>query len=180
MDKLKVYVAGKISPSSVFGTPHWRDGFCQELSEKSGIRLENLDPTKDDAEFPSDESDPKQVFGRNAAMIKSADLVIVNLTDDISVGGSQEMLIAKYFMKPLLAIAKKGGKFNKEEKEIFGKKYAHWKEPFVVVPSDAVVENIDEAAEFIKLFFSHAGKRISKEIAFIDDAVEHYEKKRMK
>jgi len=43
---IKVCIAGKVSPNSVFGTSNWRDGFCQQLSEKSGHKIINLDPTK--------------------------------------------------------------------------------------------------------------------------------------
>src|SRR3989344_8270600 len=121
MDKLKVYVAGKVSPNSIFGTHDWRDSFCGRLSEIIGIKIINLDPTKSDKMFDLDENNTRLIFGRDCYMIKSADLVIVNLTDDISVGGSQEMLIAKYFSKPLLGIAKREGLFIMSKYELAGK-----------------------------------------------------------
>src|SRR3989338_8964583 len=139
--QLKIYVAGKVSPSSSFGTPFWRGEFCKELEAKSGIKITNLDPTS----RKTMNFDPEMIFGRDAFFIKNADLVIVNLTDDISIGGAQEMLIAKYFSKPLLGIARKGGKFADPEKEEYGRKI-NFIHPFAHVPCDAIVNDIDEAA----------------------------------
>jgi len=175
MKKLKVYVAGKVSKDSVFGTSNWRDQFCKELSDKSGFEIINLDPTKSYDDFNLDEGNSKLVVGRDCFMIKSADLVIVTLTDDISVGGSQEMLIAKYYSKPLVGIAPKGGKFNKHEKKILGKVYKNWIHPFVYTTCDSIVEDIDSAADFIKKFFSGSDKKI-KNLSILDKNMEYYEK----
>lgn len=150
MENIKVYIAGKVSPQSVFGTHAWRDKFCEDLSKKSGHNIINLDPTKSSPDFFLNEKDYKLIVGRDCFMINSADLVIVNLTDDISVGGSQEMLIAKHFKKPLIGIAPIDGKFNKKEKEILGRKYKDYIDPFVNISCDRVVENIDELAKLIK------------------------------
>ncbi len=174
MKKLKVYIAGKVSPDSVFGRHDWRDEFCTKLTELSGFDFVNLDPTKANENFNLDENNDLLIFGRDCFMIKSADLVIVNLTDDISVGGSQEMLIAKYYKKPLVGIAPKGGKFYKEEKEILGKVYKNWKHPFVSVPCDTIVEDISGVVEFIKDFFSQANPS-PKDIAILDEALKYYE-----
>ncbi len=174
MKKLKVYVAGKVSKESVFGTEFWRDDFCKELSEKTGFEIMNLDPTKSHENFDLDENNSNFIFGRDCFMVKSADLVIVNLTDDISVGGSQEMLIAKYFKKPLLAIASKEGKFVKSEKRIYGKVYKDWVHPFVDVICDKIVHNIDEASEWIVEFFIKKGKGKVKDISLIEENMKYY------
>lgn len=173
MKKLKVYIAGKVSPDSVFGRHDWRDEFCTTLTELSGFEFVNLDPTKSQDNFNLDENNDLLIFGRDCFMIKSADVVIVNLTDDISVGGSQEMLIAKYYKKPLVGIAPKGGKFYKEEKEILGRVYKNWKHAFVSVPCDQVVEDITGVANFIKDFFSHSDI-VPKGIEILDEAVNYY------
>lgn len=46
MKSLKIYVAGKVSKESVFGTHYWRDGFVKKLEELSGVKLVSLDPAK--------------------------------------------------------------------------------------------------------------------------------------
>lgn len=170
--QLKVYVAGKVSPNSVFGTHDWRDAFCSILQKKSGFSIVNLDPTKEGEDFQIDETNSDLKFGRDAYMISISDFVIVNLTDDISVGGSQEMLIAKYFHKPLIGIAPLEGKFRKKEAIIRGKKFPNWTHPFVAPVCDTVVETIEEAAREIQLFVQH--KKAAKDISLIDRLVSEY------
>src|SRR3954464_2822142 len=124
---LKIYVAGKVSKNSHFGRHDWRNQFVAELEEISGRGLISLDPTKSDVL----QTDPELTFGADAFMIASSDVVIVYLSDDISVGGSQEILVAKYFKKPVIGLAPFGGKFNGSTKEYFGKIVEDYKDPFV-------------------------------------------------
>ncbi len=176
MKKLRVYVAGKVNPNSVFGTSNWREGFCAELSKISGFEIINLDPTKN-AYYPNiNENDPDLVFGRDSFLISKSDIVIVQLTDDISVGGSQEMLIAKYFSKPLIGIAKRNGKFVKDVKIIQEKKYQDYIAAFVAVPCDAIVENIEQAAQAIQKIVSNPQQKIPNLQTLLDDTIKHYSK----
>lgn len=167
MKSIKIYVAGKVSPDSFLGS-FWREEFCKQLEEKGGVKIVNLDPTS----RKSMPFDANMVFGRDSFFIKNSDLVIVNLTDDISVGGSQEMLIAKYFKKPLLGIAKEGGKFVNKNFNDFGR-IVNFVHPFVFVPCDAIVNDIDEAAEWIKNHFSW---NEAKDMGCIDESIEYYMK----
>src|SRR3989338_5891113 len=172
---LKIYVAGKVSPNSVFGTHDWRDTFCRVLEEKTGLSLYNLDPTKTPKITEWDENDSTLVFGRDCFMISQADIVVVYLTDDISVGGSQEMLIAKYFQKPLIGLAPLNGKFNKDQKEIGGRQYINWKDPFVATTCDRIAGNIDEVALAISDFLASSYK--SKDVSIITQNMEYYKNK---
>lgn len=165
---LKVYIAGKVSKDSVFGTSHWRDAFCEELEKKIGQKVINLDPTRTGISKVLDEKDYQAVVGRDCFLIQNADVVIVNLTNDISVGGSQEMLIAKYFKKPLIGIAPLGGKFRKPEKEIYGKVYNDYTDPFVYMSCDRVVEDLDELATVVQ------GIDSAKQIGLLDEATQYY------
>lgn len=101
---MKLYIAGKVSKESQFGTHHWRDNFVNTLSELSGMKLTHLDPLA----YETTPYDPQTVFDKDCWLINQADCVIVYLSDDISVGGSQEMLIAKYLGKPLIGYAPRG------------------------------------------------------------------------
>ncbi len=168
-------MSGKVSTNSVFGTHDWRDKFCQQLAKLSGQTIINLDPTKSNSDLSLDANNPELIFGRNCFMIKLADLVIVNLTDDISVGGSQEMLIAKYYDKPLVGIAPLGGKFHKKEKELFGNTYQNWMEAFVAIPCDKVAEDLAEIAEFINIDMRLAEFK-AKTLQVIDESVDNYAK----
>lgn len=146
MKPLKIYVAGKVSKDSVFGTHHWRDKFCNNIEELSGRKLINLDPLKTGKQHNS----PEDIFRADVALINECDVVIVYLSDDISVGGSQEILIAKYFRKLVIGLAPKGGKFNGASKEMLGKIVENYKDPFVFTTCDVVVEDIEQVADVIR------------------------------
>lgn len=163
---MKIYVAGKVSKNSVFGTHDWRDGFCEELEKLSGIQLERHDPTKSTI----NQGDPMLVFGFDSYLISKSDVMVVYLSDDISVGGSQEILIAKYFKIPVIGFARHGGKFNGSDKEYFGKIYKNYHDPFVFTSCDIVCETIEEVANSLKTI-----KEIeTKTLDIIPKAVDYY------
>jgi hypothetical protein len=162
----KVYVAGKISKASVFGTHDWRDNFCTELERMSGLRVENLDPTKTGA----DQRDSLLVFGADSYLISQSDVVIVYLSDDISIGGSQEILIAKYYKIPVIGLARHGGKFNGADKEYFGKIVKDYKDPFVFTTCDVVCKTIEEVAEALKKLETIRPKTLD----IIPESVDYY------
>ena len=172
--ELNVYIAGKVSKESVFGTHHWRDAVCEQLAKISGHDIINLDPAKDSQNVSLDESNGQLIFGRDCYMIKNADIVIVMLTDDISVGGSQEMLIAKYFHKSLIGIAARGGKFVKDEKEMRGKMFKNWIHPFVLIPCDVLVNSVEEAGEYLRTWQANTSASV-KDLSIIDQSIAYYE-----
>ncbi|MDB5175507.1 MAG: hypothetical protein JWM81_365 [Candidatus Saccharibacteria bacterium] len=143
---IKVYVAGKISKESAFGTHYWRDDFCTRLEKLSGLTLDMQSPV----DATVDQNDAELVFGRDSFLISKSDVMIVYLSDDISVGGSQEILIAKYFKVPVIGLAKHGGKFNGSDKEYFGTIVKNYKDPFVFTTCDVVCESIEAVAEALK------------------------------
>lgn len=163
---IKVYVAGKVSKDSVFGTHDWRDNFCKELEELSGGRLKNLDPTK----LEIDQANTKLVFGADSYLISTCDVLIVYLTDDISIGGSQEILIAKYFKKPVIGLAPHGGKFNGADKEYFGTTFKNYKDPFVFTTCDIVCKTIEELAVALK----NLNTIEVKSLDILNESIEYY------
>lgn len=171
MANIKAYVAGKISKDSVFGTHDWRDAFCAELGRLSGLRIENLDPTK----TGTDQSDSRLVFGADSYLISQSDVLIAYLSDDISIGCSQEVLIAKYYKVPVIGLARHGGKFNGADKEYFGKIVRNYKDPFVFTTCDVVCKTIEELADALKNL-----KRIQpKSLEIIPESVHYFLSKRV-
>jgi 8-oxo-dGTP pyrophosphatase MutT (NUDIX family) len=169
---LTLYVAGKVSGNSSFGTERWRDELCRRLSAATGMNVTHLDParTRDGRSLP--ETDPKAIFGRDCFLISKADLVLVCLSDDISVGGSQEMLIAKYYGKPLVGLAARGSKFIKDSFTLNGTTHRNWVHPFVSVPCDVVLHDFNELVSYLKLRWG--SESIFKSLSVIDDAVGYY------
>lgn len=160
---MKIYIAGKVSKDSQFGKHHWRDEFCAQLASLSGLQLQNLDPIK----VEQGAMGPQEIFAKDCQLIARADVFVVYLSDDISVGGSQEMLIARYLHKPVIGFAPKGGKFNGATREMFGKTIEDYKDPFVFTTCDQVCGTIEEVAETLKSAVSIR----SSGLAIIDDAL---------
>ncbi|MFA6512326.1 MAG: hypothetical protein WCV86_04360 [Patescibacteria group bacterium] len=174
--QLKLYIAGKVSPNSHFGTHDWRDAFCVELEKKTGLEIKNLDPAKSQSDLFLDENNSKLMVGRDSYMIRMADVILVNLTDDISVGGSHDMLIAKYYKKYLIGLAPKEGKFNKSVTTLGEREYKNWIHPFVLETCDALVEDIDQLAVCLKEFIEVPPTEI-KDIDIFEQARQYYEEK---
>lgn len=145
---IKLYVAGKVSKDSIFGKHDWRDEFCAELEKLSQLQIKNLDPTKTGVY----QGNPELVFGADCDLISQSDVVVVYLSDDISVGGSQEILIAKYFKVPVIGLARHGGKFHGHDKEYADHTVENHRDPFVFSTCDVVCKTVEEvAAELIRL-----------------------------
>ncbi|QQS65219.1 hypothetical protein IPO96_01535 [Candidatus Saccharibacteria bacterium] len=83
-------------------------------------------------------------------------------------GGSQEILIAKYLGKPVIGFAPYGGKFNGCEKEMDGKIIQNYKDPFVFSTCDVVCGTIEEVAQAVK----GIDKLVPKTLSIIDKALE--------
>lgn len=164
MKSIKVYIAGKVSKESVFGTHHWRDEFCKTVSDLSKRELISLDPLAAQRGI----LDPNEIFNKDVKLINKCDLVIVYLSDDISVGGSQEIVIAKYLKKPVIGFAPYGGKFNGSQKEMLGLTIKNYKDPFVFSTCDMVCGTIEEVADAVKEF-----EKINiKTLSIIDEALQ--------
>src|SRR5438105_717639 len=110
MKPIKIYVAGKVSNDSVFGTHDWRDKFLDSVTALSGQKFINYDPIK--KYDITGVRDPYRVFSGDVFLISKVDVVVVYFSDDVSVGASQEVLIAKYFNKAVIGLAPKGGRLN--------------------------------------------------------------------
>lgn len=162
-----LYISGKVSKDSSFGKENWRDEFVSTISKLSGLRLSHLDPLayENDKEY-----DPQFVFDKDCALINKADCVVVYLSDDISVGGSQEMMIAKYLNKPLIGLAPRGGKFNCDKKMVAGRNVDNFIDPFVFATCDVVCGSTEEVAEALKALPKPKG------ITIIDKGIVRFEK----
>jgi nucleoside 2-deoxyribosyltransferase len=161
---MKLYIAGKVSKDSAFGTHHWRDEFCAQLAELSGLQLEHLDPLAEEVGM----TDYRQIFAKDCQLINQADVFVVYLSDDISVGGSQEILIARYLKKPVIGFAPHGGKFNGGSREMFGQVVQNYQDPFVFSTCDVVCGTLAEVAKAL----TTATSMQTTGLEIIDQAVE--------
>jgi nucleoside 2-deoxyribosyltransferase len=173
MSSVKLYIAGKIIPNSPYTSgPAWRDSLASELSCLTQYSIVNLDPRKFSSDSLNDQGNSRLIYGRNNYLISRADIVLVNLTDDISVGGSQEMLIAKYYQKPLIGLAPRGGKFNAEVKIVLGKEVHNYIDPYVFCSCDYIAEDIFGVAALIVTIVTSSPP--VKSLTFLEDVTDYY------
>jgi hypothetical protein len=169
---LKVFFSGKINPLSKAAAPYWRQAMVWKLNGLlGGQNVADVCLVEHRNKFLIEQNIPVEaLFGQTCFYIQHADVLVVNLTDDISIGGSQEMLIAKQFGKPVIGIAPRGGKFNKLKYELGGKTYWNWLHPFVGALCDVVVHNVEELAVVLDDFESVPCSGLQA----VDDAITYY------
>lgn len=148
----------------------WKVEYKEKLSVIPNIQFTDGDEWKD-------ETRPLELVGHDLNLIKTADVVIVNAETKLGAGTAQEMVVAKYFKRPVITVLPKDTHHRKSNVVFSGTKIDDWIHPFILTFSDAVLENVDKCAEWIQNFSKEPGAKI-KDIAVIDEAVTAYQKSR--
>ena len=166
---LKIYLVGSI-PKGDDDRKNWKDWkveYKEKLSQISDVKFTDGDAWRD-------ETKSLQLVGHDAYLIKTADIVIVNSEKKLGAGTAQEMVIAKYFSRPIISIIPKNTPHRKLNIVFDGTKIDDWIHPFVLTFSDLVVENIDDCIEWIKEFNKNPESKKIKDITIIDKAINSY------
>lgn len=116
------------------------------------------------------------VVGHDVWTVKNADIVIVDARDKVGAGTAQEMIMAKYFKRPLVAVIPKETHHRKSNLTFNGVMIADWVHPFLDVTSDYVAANVDDAIDWIKKYSEGAIKKRIKDIGVIEAAIARFEK----
>ncbi|MDH4330531.1 MAG: hypothetical protein OEV93_03190 [Candidatus Moranbacteria bacterium] len=166
---MKIYLAGSVpkSKEEIEKFVNWREGYKKVL--KKYFDCECVNPFVRDI----DETDLFGVFGFDCGLMKDCDLVVVNASDKLGAGTAQEMVIAKYFKKPVVTILPKNTYQRRSNVEINGKVVKEWMHPFVFSFSDFIIEDIEEIGD-VKEKISNTK---IKTIEVIDEAIEYFESK---
>jgi len=158
-----IYLAGYIPKGDEEAKTfdNWRARYQQVLEQAFDATF--IDP---EAEHP-DEGDAMSVVGSDSKHIQSSDLVVVYAEEQLGVGTSQEMVIAKYFKKPVITVLPKDT-FHRRSNIMFnGTAIDDWVHPFIRVFSDFVVESVNDILALRDNITSVA----VKDISIIDEAI---------
>lgn len=167
---MKAYFAGKIPKGDeISQQPDWRVELVVALNAQGAV-VEMVTPEN----RALDESDSLAVFGHDCSLIKKADLVIVNADQKLGVGTAQEMLIAKYFSKPVLTLLPIDTHHRRRNLRMFDVVIPDWKHPFIVSTSDVVFDDVHQLRDFIARGGVSELQGNIKGIKIIDTAIEHY------
>ncbi|MEK7173190.1 MAG: hypothetical protein AAB723_04200 [Patescibacteria group bacterium] len=145
----------------------WRSRYKQSLCKF--FDADFIDPYHRDL----DESDFLAVVGQDCKHIKESSLIIVNAEEKLGVGTAQELVIAKYFKKPVISVLPKDTHHRRSNVFFHGKVVEDWIHPFIFTFSDFIVESVDEIEKIkAKIFSTNV-----KDISVIDEAVRYIDSK---
>jgi hypothetical protein len=168
-ESYKIYLSGKVRKSTQIPDVYdWRDFYVRNITRKD---IQLLTP-----EYIEEDNSKRQlIFGRDCKLIQLSDLVLVNGTEQLGAGTAQEIMVAKYFKKPVLIVLPINSHHRKSSLVTFQGTIEDWISPFIFETTDFIAESHDAAILFIndieKLVFS---KNI-KDITVIDKAQRAFE-----
>jgi hypothetical protein len=153
----------------------WRNEFKKKLKEKlKNIDISFVDPTN----RPDIIKDSYAIFTRDMYLTSNCNLIVVEASSKTGIGVGVEMLIAKMNSIPVVSVVPKNSYYRAMDKHLKGKlskeQRDRWIHPFMLSLSDAVVENLDEAAKWISEHLKE--KKKIKDISIINDAIKYYRK----
>ncbi len=166
---MKIYLAGSVpkGDEEVKNFDDWRSRYKKSL--QNFFDADFIEPYHKDL----DESDFLAVVGQDCRHIKESSLVIVNAEAKLGVGTSQELVIAKYFKKPVVVVLPKETYHRRSNVNFHGKIVEDWIHPFIFTFSDFIIENIDEIEKIKDKIFSFS----IKDISIIDEAICYIDSK---
>ena len=169
---MKIYLAGSVPKGDKEKETFfdWRKEYKKRLSSIND--LEFIDPI----DVSKYEWDPFLVFGGDCSYIKESDLVLVYAEEKIGTGTSQEMLVAKYFRKPVITVLPKDTHHRRSNINFEGRLLKDWIHPFIFSTSDLIVENVENAVPWIEEYMKDPISKKIKDMTTIDSAIEGFKK----
>lgn len=163
---MRIYLAGSIPKGDEEAKKfnNWREGYKKILA--NFFDADFIEPYNSRL----DESDSLAVVGHDCGQIKNCDLVIVNAEEKLGAGTAQELVISKYFGKPVISVIPKNTHHRRLNAVFNGKTVDDWIHPFIFTFSDYVVENPNEIEKIKDELFS----KKAKDISVIDEAISHF------
>lgn len=169
MTEIAIYFAGSIKKGHEEDSS-WNADSIQKLQNTLiPLQVKVLNP----AHRKDDLSDQLSVFGRDMYQVFLSDFVIVDAIDRRGLGVGAEMMWAKLHQIPVITLAPKDTHYNKTRTTLLDQEIENFIHPFVENLSDAIVEDLQEAALWIKEFMSSDNLSV-KDFSSIQKAMRHY------
>jgi hypothetical protein len=171
MSELKVAILGSIPKGDQEreGWIDWKTEYMEKIKEVvPSARFLHGD-------LIGDQVGSELVVGHDLWIIKNADVVVVSAAAKIGAGTAQEMVLAKYFRKPLVSVVPKDTHHRRSKVVFHGVTVSDWIHPFIEISSDFIAENVDECATWINVHLEEFGD--VKTLAVFDQAISSFEEK---
>lgn len=163
-----IYLAGSVpkSDEEIARDGDWRVGISEKLLEiDPGLML--FDPRNNN----SRRNDPKGVFGATCGFVRDADLTIIHVSDRMGPGTAQEMIVAKYYHKPVILILPRDTHHRRSNVSYEGKVLEEWIHPFLHETADVIIESVNDVQSALEKIESIE----IKDVSCVDDAIAYYE-----
>lgn len=153
MARHMVYLSGSIPKSKEARDTYidWRTQFMDE-AKKQKLAIVGINPNI----FTYDMMPIPYFYGRDVHMIFLSDVIVVNAQEKIGIGTAQELLIAHYYKKPVIAIAPNPSHYVKYI-DTPKQKHLHYTHPFLTSSASLIVGSYGEAVRALKEHY--AGKK---------------------
>jgi hypothetical protein len=125
----------------------------------------------------SDKEGAEAVVGHDLYLIKHADIAIVHAASKIGAGTAQEILMAKQFNKPVIAVIPKDTHHRKSNVVFHGTLIEDFINPFLFISTDYVAENIEDAIIWIKNYSKNPQEIKIKDFSVMEQCVDTFTKK---
>lgn len=170
MSKVKIVLLGSLPKGDLVRNDwkDWKQPYIKVLSK----RLPNVEFIHGDS--ISDNVGASLVVGHDLAQIQLADMCLVDGTQKVGAGTAQEMVIAKYFEKPVIIVIPKNSHHRKSNIKFHGQVMEEWIHPFLKLSSDYVANSIDDAAIWIEKYIATPHKKV-KNLSVFDKAIKEFE-----
>ena len=125
----------------------------------------------------SDKEGPEVVVGHDLYLIKHSDIAIVHAVEKIGAGTAQEILMAKKFGKPVIAVIPKDSHHRKSNVVFHGTTIVDFINPFLFVSTDYVAENVEEAIKWVKNYIKNREDFAIKNFSVMENQIEVFSKR---
>jgi hypothetical protein len=166
---MKVYLAGSVpkGDGEAKDFKDWRKEYTA-IIRKSFPDFHPIDPNN----VFAIEGDSLGVFGADCLWIQESDAVIVHGEKKLGAGTAMELIIAKYFKKPVITVLPKDTHHRRSNLIFDGRLVEDWIHPFIDVFSDIIVEKPEQLASAMKKITTMQIKGME----VIDEGVEYAKK----
>jgi hypothetical protein len=125
----------------------------------------------------SDKEGAKVVVGHDLYLIKNSDIAIVHATSKIGAGTAQEILMAKQFNKPVIAVIPKDSHHRKSNIVFHGTLIEDFINPFLLTSTDYVAENIEDAIAWIQKYVKNPNSVSIKNLFVMEKCIDTFSEK---
>lgn len=122
----------------------------------------------------SDKEGPEVVVGHDLYLIKNCEIAIVDATKKVGAGTAQEILIAKQFKKPVIAVMPKDSHHRKSNVVFHGTIIKDFMNPFLFISTDYIAENIDDAIKWIKKYLNNPSSVKIKDFSIMEKSINMF------